>query len=421
MKIKFYLKRPKADSPTSIYALVNYAGQSLKVYTKESIDPKFWNPTTNAARQTPKFTEGPEFNQRLNNIRSTISKVFMDFKNDNGHNEPSPAILKPLIEQALNKDVQKTTFLNFFDDFATRSLNGKRIDPKSKQPIRPSVGRGFKTTYNHLVLFSKSWRRMLDFDTIDAGFHEDFTKYMADNNYAVNYLGTHVKRIKTVLAEATRRKLNTNLEFKQPHFVKVSEEADTIFLNESELQEILKLKLDERLGNARDLFLIGCYTGLRFSDFSVLKARNIHDGFIRIKQVKTSEAVTIPVHPIVKKILAKRKGEPPKYISNADLNKFIKEVCQQCTKLKVTQDKTTTRGGTKVTVNYAKWELVSTHTARRSFATNEFLAGTPTLTIMAITGHKSEKAFLRYIRVAGDDHAKIMKGLWEKRNNLVAV
>jgi hypothetical protein len=59
--------------------------------------------------------------------------------------------------------------------------------------------------------------------------------------------------------------------------------------------------------------------------------------------------------------------------------------------------------------------LLTTHTARRSFATNEFLAGTPTLTIMAITGHKTEKAFLRYIKLVPSDHARLLKEHWEKR------
>jgi hypothetical protein len=61
------------------------------------------------------------------------------------------------------------------------------------------------------------------------------------------------------------------------------------------------------------------------------------------------------------------------------------------------------------------WELISTHTAPRPFATNEYLAGTPSLTIMAITGHKTEKSFLRYIRIFPSVHAKILAMEWEKR------
>ena len=74
-----------------------------------------------------------------------------------------------------------------------------------------------------------------------------------------------------------------------------------------------------------------------------------------------------------------------------------------------------TKAGKKVTLHLEKWEMISSHTARRSFATNEYLNGTPSITIMAITGHKTEKAFLKYIKVRPKEHAEKMKSLWERR------
>ncbi|HTN09239.1 site-specific integrase [Agriterribacter sp.] len=421
MKIKFYLKRPKSTAATSIYALVNYNANSLKIYTKESIIPQHWNASTNSARNTPKFKEHPEFNQRLNNIRSTINKVFLDFKNENGHAEPSPAILKPLIEQALKKGSEKITFLDFFDDFVKRSSAGQRLNPRSKQPIRTGVAKGYKTTYNHLVEFSKKADKKLDFDNIDLDFHHEFSKYLTAQDFSLNYIGTHIKRIKAVMADATRKKINTNMEYASAHFIKTSEEADTIYLNDTELQEIESLELDEKLDNVRDLFLIGAYTGLRFSDFSILKPSNIADGFIRIKQVKTGDPVTIPVHPVVKKILAKRNGALPRAISNEKLNEYLKKVCAETESLKKMGSHSITKGGRKDVTDTQKFNLVTTHTARRSFATNEYLHGTPTITIMAITGHKTEKSFLKYIRISKEEHAVIMKEIWAKRNILKAV
>ena len=105
----------------------------------------------------------------------------------------------------------------------------------------------------------------------------------------------------------------------------------------------------------------------------------------------------------------------PPAISNQKFNSYIKDVVKVIDALKVGVDITATKGGKRSTVNSPKWQLVSTNTARRSFATNEFLAGTPSLTIMAITGHKTEKAFLKYIKVTPNEHAKLMKENWEKR------
>src|SRR4029079_15249694 len=103
-------------------------------------------------------------------------------------------------------------------------------------------------------------------------------------------------------------------------------------------------------------------------------------------------------------------------------NTYLKDVCQIVPSLKGTESKTTTRSGRKITVNMSKWEMVSSHTARRSFATNEYLNGTSTLTIMAVTGHKTEKSFLKYIKVSRKEEAERMKDHWEKREaKLIAV
>lgn len=420
MRIKFYLKRPKAKTETSIYALVNYNANTLKIYTGESIIPKHWNADTNSARNSPKFPEHPEFNARLNNIRSTISRVFLDYRNRNEHAAPAPAVLKPLIEQALKKGFQRTSFLNYFEEFVRRSMNGQRIDPRSKQAIRHGVGKGYQTTFNHLKKFNDQWKRKLDFDTIDIEFHNDFTNYLSASPrlLSANTIGSNIQRIKAVLAEATEKQINTNMFFKSRYFVKQSEEADTIYLNDAELKEMIDLDLseNERLQNVRDLFIIGCYTGLRFSDFSILKPKNIKDGFIRITQSKTGDPVVIPVHSVVKKVLQKYKGDTPRTISNVKLNLYLKELGQKMKSLGKTETKTITKGGVKIIKTVQKWELLTSHSARRSFATNEFKAGTPTLTIMAITGHKTEKSFLKYIRVSPDEHAQKIKTLWDKRN-----
>jgi integrase len=158
-----------------------------------------------------------------------------------------------------------------------------------------------------------------------------------------------------------------------------------------------------------------------FSDYSILKPEQIRDGFIETKQVKTGDSVVIPIHPTVEKILKKYGGKLPPSLSNQKTNDHLKELGKLLPSLQKTTTKTFTKGGVKVTETYHKWELVSSHTARRSFATNEYLAGMQTVTIMAITGHRSEKSFLGYIKLTPNEHAKLLKSHWDKRNNLKAV
>jgi integrase len=412
---------PNKKGPTAIYALANYNGNTLKIYTDEKIDPKFWNPETNYARNTPRFTEHPEFNERLNQIRSAINRVYLDYKNTNDNATPSPAILKPLIEIALKRHGQKTTFLDYFEDFVDRSISGKRIDPRGKMPVKLSAAKGYRTTLNHLKEFDKISKRKIDFDNIDLEFHNDFTQYLssAPRLLSANSIGMNFQRIKAVLAEATERGYNSNLTFKSKYFSKQSEDVDAVYLNTVELMEMQKLNLSNnpRLDRVRDLFLVGAHTGLRISDLSVLKPSDIKDGFIKITPTKTGKPVIIPVHQVVKDILKKYKSELPKSISVQKFNSFLKEIGKLMPSLSKTETKTITKGGKKITKNVEKWKLLTSHSARRSFATNEFKAGTPSITIMAITGHKTEKSFLKYIRVTPDEHAQRIKELWDKRTS----
>jgi integrase len=427
MDIQFYLKRPGADTPTSIFARIIYETGTLKYYLPEKIHPEYWNTRTHRAIKAPKdFPEYSEFNDRLDNIEQVIKNTRRKYMNDNNNSAPTPAVFKNLLDIALErKEKEKAvTFFSYFEDFNARSERGERISPKTKQKTSPNTNKGYVTTLNHLKDFQKTYKRVIDFDTIDIKFHGDYIAYLTTKvKLSINSIGTHIKRIKTVMAEATSQKVTISNDYESAYFFKPHEETDSVYLNEDELKLIKQLDLSEnpKLDRTRDLFLIGCYTGLRFSDFSVLKPANIKEGLIEIRQVKTSHKVVIPVHPVVKGIQQKYDNGLPRAISNQKMNEYIKDICKLIPALETLVTITYTKGGNKITETCPKWALTSTHTARRSFATNEYLAGTPVITIMAITGHKTEKAFLRYIKLTPDEHAKLLKMHWEKRNLLRAV
>lgn len=206
------------------------------------------------------------------------------------------------------------------------------------------------------------------------------------------------------------------MAYKSKRFAKPSEEVENLALSEDDIKELEELDLSKspHLDRARDLFIIGCHTGLRYSDYSRLTPDNIKDGFIEIKQQKTGSSVAIPVHTTVKSIIDKYGGNLPESTSNQKTNQALKDIFKQVKDFDKIASRTRTQGGMKTTVNQEKWNLVSTHTARRTFATNAYLQGIPTLSIMAITGHKTERSFLKYIKVTSKEHAKIMAGVWAK-------
>ena len=115
-------------------------------------------------------------------------------------------------------------------------------------------------------------------------------------------------------------------------------------------------------------------------------------------------------------ILEKYSFELPAEISNQKFNEYIKDVCR-IAGINGTETITKTVGGNIVTEKFEKWKLVSSHTGRRSFCTNMYKRGLPTLMIMSISGHTTEQSFLKYIKVKQVEHAEMMKKAWDNIYN----
>lgn len=193
------------------------------------------------------------------------------------------------------------------------------------------------------------------------------------------------------------------------------EETNAVFLSMNEITHIYyykflnqdKRKAKERI---RNLFVIGCLTALRYSDYSTLAKDNLQNGYIVKRTKKTNVDVKVPAHDYVKEIFAKYNGSIPCGLCIQYFNKYLKVIMREIG----LNDKVTysfTKGGKLQTVTREKWELISSHTARRSAATNMYLTGRmKTFEIMKLTGHRSEQNFFRYIRLTGDDTARSISG-----------
>ncbi|RYD55654.1 MAG: hypothetical protein EOP56_15155 [Sphingobacteriales bacterium] len=423
MQVSYYLKRPNDDKPTAIFAHIWYGGKECKYYLPDSIHPKHWNRKAQLTRETKDFKEYPEFNARLTRWKAEIKSVIRKYSNDNDNLLPEPDELKKLLDAIIKPNIAKktdVTLVSFFKDIIKRSEEGTRLHPRTGKPISAGTIKFYKQSLGRLETFQDHKKRTYRFEDVDMSFYSDYTEYLTKVlKFAANTIGKQVQTVKLIMNEANEMQLTTNTLHKGKRFLSISEETDSIYLNENKLQLINGVDLSDnpRLDHVRDLFLIGCYTGLRFSDFSILKPEQVKDGFIEIaQQVKTGKPVIIPVHSEVAAIMEKYDGALPKSLSNQKMNDYIKEVAKEVDHLLETEVSVTyTKAGKKKTERYIKADLVTTHTARRSFATNEYLAGTPTLTIMAITGHKTEKAFLKYIRVTPSEHAKHLSEIWAKR------
>ena len=295
----------------------------------------------------------------------------------------------------------------------------------------------YKATEKHLKAFAKLKRKKdFEFNQIDQNFYNGFVDYLQNSIPALdsenkpllyedgtpkllkecftqNRVGKHIKVLKVILNEATREQVNTSTAYNQ--FFVFTEDSDAVYLNELELQLVKDKSFSDspHLENVRDWFLLLAWTGARFSDLEKISQTDIKDGFITFRQKKTNTKVTIPLHPVVSEILQKYNYQMPEPISNQKFNEYIKEVAETAG-LTSPEVLTRTVGGTLKSETMPKFELISSHTGRRSFCTNMYKRGLPTLMIMSISGHKTEKSFLKYIRVKQQEHAEMMAEKWKE-------
>jgi integrase len=420
--INFYLRDKNSVSSTPIILFVQFNRVRYKISTNETIAPKYWDDKKQRVKSG--LIGHAEFNRRLNTLKTTTETILREYQNENNLQNPSPEKFRELIKEKLYPETVTKESENDLFRFCENYLleYETKLNPKTGKPISPNTLRVYKQAFRELQGFkSKHYKnRPFNFEHIDYYFYTQFQKYLiTDRLYSTNTVGKHIKTLKSFFLEAHARGLMPN--FISSKFKSVSEKTDTIYLTVEELDTLFNLDLSNnpRLEKVRDLFLVGAWTGLRFSDYSDIKPENINDGFIELTTKKTNSEVVIPIHAHVEAIISKYKGVTfnslPTSISNQKMNEYLKELGQLAgldEKINITY----TKGGKTISANYSKYELLSTHTARRSFATNQYLLGVPTITIMKLTSHQTEKAFMKYIRVTPKEHAQKLKELWLGQN-----
>lgn len=422
-KINYYLRDKNAQSPTPILLYVHYKNVRFKFSTNETIDPKYWDIEKQEVKRTKNFPTHPEFNLRLRNIKTIAEDLLREYQNDNDHQSPTPEQFNEIVRSRLNPtpepQIKKLDLIGFCHDFLNECET--RLNDKSGKPISKTTIRVYKQAFRELEAYKAKYykNRIFDFEQIDYYFYTQFQKYLiTERNYSTNTVGKHTKTLKSFFLEAQARGLMPN--FVSRKFKSISEQTDAIYLDVKELNTLFNLDLSNnpRLERVRDLFIVGTWTGLRFSDFTRIEAENIKNGFIEMQTQKTSEIVVIPIHNHVEAIMSRYEGRTPnslpKPMSNQKMNDYLKEL-GELAGIAETINQTFTKGGKKLSVNYPKYELITTHSARRSFATNQYLAGFPSISIMKLTGHRTEKAFMKYIKVTPRETAENLKAFWDRK------
>ncbi|MBS1548910.1 MAG: phage integrase SAM-like domain-containing protein [Bacteroidetes bacterium] len=340
-----------------------------------------------------------EVNTELNNISNHILKAFDETDiimiNKEWLQNQTELYYNPRQEKEIPTNL--ISYIDFYLEYR-------------KHEIKPTSIKKYNVIKHKLERMQTERKKTILISNIDESFKNEFIAYQKKNGYAQNTIQREIAIIKTFCKHARYLGLETSHQLDK---IKVDKaKAEKIYLDFKELDAIEKTVFEhDFLENARDWLIISCYTGQRVSDFlrftkDMIRTENGKQ-LLEFTQKKTDKLMTVPLHKKVLQILDKRNGEFPRQISDQRYNEYIKKVCELSKINKIVQggkQTETDNGIRKVTGNFQKWELVTSHIGRRSFATN-FYGSIPTSYLIYITGHSSEAMFLNYIGKSNKDLA----------------
>lgn len=401
-KTTFVLKEPTSKDDTLIYLVIRWDNEKVKISTKQKVNPKYWDKDKFRVKSTINVSNCNEINKELSMIENTLKSIYDKFM-ERFDRKPNKDEVKSLFDleyfqqSPQFKKVKQKTILDYFDDYIETIKTNTVVSTVSK----------YKQAKDNFKDFQRLKKRVYNPEMIDLDFRNDYVNYLiAVQNYAPTTVYRKMKFLRTVLYFIESLGVEVNPFLHNSKFLTKDIEVDNIALSEIELQELENLDLsnDKRLEQVRDLFLVACYTGQRFSDLNKINQSNIIDNnYISIRQQKTNEPLTLPLLDSVRVILEKYNYKLPK-ISNVKYNEYIKEVAGKCESLKQVYSTEN---------NIPRFKMVSSHTARRTFVTLNYGKGIDLDTLKLGTGHKQTKTLQKYIKMNDKQKADLLRSKLE--------
>ena len=411
--VKFFL-RTKLDKLAPVYMrITDTGGVNLIVKTSFKMVPSYWNEKKQTCKDnildTKVFTKkkAKEIEDKFTELKDKILFESYDLK--------GPVTLDWLNETVykyFNKDVPKNeTLRQYIDRFYNEAKAGTRLASvgTTKRRYAYETLRSLKGTKLSFEMFEDETGRKSNFNDITIDWYNDFLAFYYKRGCGANYIGKHIKNLKTIMRQAREEGLHNNTEIERRSFKALSEPSESIYLTAKEVQAMYEKDLSDSpvLAKVRDVFLCGVYTAQRYSDYSRISKDMIkeEDGtkYIELIQQKTGEKCLIPMRPELETILSRYDYTLPKTFEQK-INLNIKEVGKLCD-IKEGIVTETYKSGMKVKKTTPKYKLIKTHTARRTGCTLMYLAGVQPIDIMKVSGHKTEREFLKYIKVGKKETA----------------
>ena len=420
--------RSQANKNVSIKIYLSTGrGNLIELNTGFTINPKDWSETTNRPKQN-----STENKQIFNNLKKLESFIFENLNNDLGKGILIDIHwLKNQINNCFER-IEKTDngLLTNHIQYIIENANTRKIKGTSKIGLSQNRIQNLGTFKKLVEVYQKEIKKQINFLDINKQFVDRFTNWLMNTKkYSTNYSGKVIDNLKTVCLDAEKLDIKTNPYIKQIEgFSESSKDRYIVTLSFDELNTIINTEItNPAYHNARNWLLIGCEIGQRAGDLLNITKNNIRykggNMYLDLTQQKTGKSVTIGiVNPRIVDII---ENNFPHKISTQKLNFYIKKVCEiakinekiEGKRLNPKAKKDNPETMRKVLDFYPKYELITTHSFRRSFATN-YYKKIPTPILIGITAHSKESLFLHYInRVEDKDaNADLFRTFYEQMN-----
>lgn len=427
MKVRYFVLKQKNPYSQIYIRFWNGRKYDFKTSTGLQVQFKDWNEKDEKVRNKVTATDKDFINSKLLELKAFVIENF------NTEYNTGQIIGKEWLKTKVNSffnrvddtKPEKIYFIAWIDDFIKTAP--KRLN-KGK-PISERTILAYKSILNNFKEYETVKKLKLKHSDINTAFYFDLIDYFrTEKKYSENTIGNQIKYLKFFCGKIEIENLPIPKDYKNGEFVKPKETATDIYLTTAEIETIYKFDLSNnpRLDNVRDLLIIGLNTGLRISDFMRLDLSHIKTDTIRIEAQKTGKTAEIPINTQIETTLNKRGGNLPKSISEQNFNEYLKELgvligfnepVKGAKMVCINEDEANLKGVAKVfrkvSGTFPKYELMTSHICRRSFATNLY-GQISTPVIMAITGHATETQFLMYIKKTNAENTEILRNFFKR-------
>ncbi len=417
--IKFYLHSPKSDKPTAIYAKVHLNGEEVKISIDHKIHPELWDrvsqrPTTNKVTINEWRKHEPTIRVVLDNIGARINRVaseivsFVNLTEQSGQ-EVSKQMLRRQVNIELGLEKPQTpsqSFIAYTNQFILDIESGKRLTSKKSRYAEGTI-KNYKGFLTQLTAFQKLTKKTIQFNDVTLQMYDEYVAFFQNKEYSPNTIGRHIKQFKIIMRSAEEDGIHSNKIYTNKKFILLTAPVESIYLTDEEIDKMYKLDLSDKPMHelVRDAFVLGSQIAQRFSDYIRIRPHHIHEEGSDLKLImraqKTDQKINVPLNSIAIKILQKYNQSIPK-VPEQVFNRYIKLIGKWAG-INQPIEYIKHLGSEKIKVIEPKYELITSHTARRSGATNMLKSKLTLDEVRRITGHKTIKNLLTYIRLTEDE------------------